>query len=132
MREYEVVYILKGNIEGEPADKIQEKVRGLVERQGGTVIGLQYLGKKALAYPIEKETRGNYYLLRFVSGGAVVSDLERFFKLSEDVIRFLTIRLADEVDPIKRKEEFAQAMAKAAEMMNKAETKGESDETTRE
>ncbi|MBI1909222.1 MAG: 30S ribosomal protein S6 [Deltaproteobacteria bacterium] len=106
MREYEIVYILKGNLEGPAAEKIGEKIKELVGRNKGILLGLRYLGKKMLAYRIEKETRGNYYLLSFLGEGAIITELEKIFRYTEEVIRFLTVKVSDEVDVEKRKKEF--------------------------
>ncbi|MDO8644443.1 MAG: 30S ribosomal protein S6 [bacterium] len=123
MREYEVVFILKGNTEGPAADKIQEKVREIVKKEKEELLGIQFLGKKALAYPIEKEVRGNYYLVNIVGQGKVVNELERYFRLHEDVIRFLTVKIRDDVELEKRKEEYATVLK------SKIEEKGETHES---
>lgn len=106
MREYEVVYILKGNIEAAAAEKIGEKLKELITNQKGILLGHRYLGKKTLAYRIEKETRGNYYLVSFLGEGAILAELERILSYSEEIIRFLSVKVAEEVDAQKRKQEF--------------------------
>ncbi|MDO8461416.1 MAG: 30S ribosomal protein S6 [Deltaproteobacteria bacterium] len=106
MREYEAVYILKGNIEAAAAEKIGEKIKDLIVNQKGILLGHRYLGKKTLAYRIEKETRGNYYLVSFLGEGPVLAELERILRYTEEVIRFLSVKVAEEIDAKKRKEEF--------------------------
>lgn len=91
-RKYETVYILRADLTDENVKKINEKVTELVARFQGQLDGLRDLGRKPLAYRIAKHTKGHYIQLNYKGGGQVIDELERHLRLSEDVIRFLTVR----------------------------------------
>lgn len=89
---YETVTILKPDLSEEGVKKVSEKVAEIVNRLSGKGPALKDLGKRQLAYRIAKQTRGHYLQLNYGGNGKVVDELERFLRLSEDVIRFLTVR----------------------------------------
>ncbi len=91
-REYETIFILKADLTEEGEKKTQEKIKDLVARHHGQMAAVKDLGKKQLAYRIAKHTKGHYVQMNYLGTGQVVEELERFLKLSEDVIRFLTVR----------------------------------------
>ncbi len=96
MREYyyETVYILRPTLSDEEIDKAIEKINSSIEKFGGKVLNLDRWGKKQLAYPINDYDRGYYVLTNiFTNERDFVRNLESFFKLNEDVIRFLSFRL---------------------------------------
>lgn len=88
---YETVYILRPDLTDEGAKKANDKVGEVVSRYKGKIDSSKDLGKKPLAYRIAKQTKGHYFQLNFHGTGQVVEELERFLRLSEEVIRFLTV-----------------------------------------
>ena len=90
---YETVYILKSELADEGMKKFNEKIAGIVARRGGKVLGQKDLGKKQLAYRIGQSTRGHYFELDFEGDGPVIDDVERTLRLTEECVRFLTIRV---------------------------------------
>ncbi len=96
MREYyyETVYILRPTLSDDEIEKAIEKVNESVEKFGGKVLNVDRWGKKQLAYPIQDYDRGYYVLTNiFTNERDFVRNLESFFKLNEDVIRYLSFRL---------------------------------------
>ena len=96
MREYyyETVYILRPTLSDEETEKAIEKVNASIEKFGGKVINVDKWGKKQLAYPIDDYDRGYYVLTNvFTRERDFVKSLENFFRLNEDVIRYLSFRL---------------------------------------
>ncbi len=91
MRHYETVFILDPAVSDERTAEEIEKAKSVISSAAGEVIEVQRWGKRKLAYEIKKKREGIYTLVRFKGTGAVVSELERSFRLSEPVIRFLTI-----------------------------------------
>ena len=89
---YETVYILRPDLTDEGVKKANDKVADLVKHYQGTMKPVKDLGKKPLAYQIAKHTKGHYMQLNYEGSGQVVEELERHFRLSEDIIRFLTVR----------------------------------------
>jgi small subunit ribosomal protein S6 len=98
-REYETIYILRPNVDSADAEKVATRVREVTARLGATLTKVDTWGKRRLAYPIQKHTRGIYVYLRYVGFGDIVAELERNLRLLDSVMRFQTIVLADKIDP---------------------------------
>ncbi len=91
-KQYETIYILRGDLTEENEKKVQDRIAEIVVRHQGRIESAKDLGKKPLAYRIAKHTKGHYFQLNFFGSGLVVDELERHLRLTEDVIRFLTVR----------------------------------------
>jgi small subunit ribosomal protein S6 len=89
---YETMYILRPDIPEEEVESHVTKYRDLVTESGGQVLDCQMRGKRRLAYPITKHREGIYVQLNHDGDGQQVSPLERAMRLSEDVIRYLTVK----------------------------------------
>ena len=93
MNNYEVTYIIKPDVEEEARTAIVERYSGLITNSGGTVGKVDDWGKKQLAYEIEDYTEGHYIFMEFSSEPEFPKELERNFKINEDIIRYLVIKL---------------------------------------
>ncbi|MFN7898913.1 MAG: 30S ribosomal protein S6 [Synechococcaceae cyanobacterium] len=89
---YETMYILRPDIPEEEVESHVTKYRDLVIESGGEVLDNQMRGKRRLAYPIAKHREGIYVQLNHNGDGHHVAPLERAMRLSEDVIRYLTVK----------------------------------------
>ena len=89
---YETMYILRPDIPEEEVESHVTKYRDLVIEAGGEVLDNQMRGKRRLAYPIAKHREGIYVQLNHNGDGQQVAPLERAMRLSEDVIRYLTVK----------------------------------------
>ena len=89
MRKYEVMYIIRTDIEQEVVQAAVEKFQGIISNGGGEITKHDVLGKRRLAYEIKKFRDGVYVLVNFNAEPAVVTELERLMKISDEVIRYL-------------------------------------------
>jgi small subunit ribosomal protein S6 len=89
---YETMYILRPDIPEEEVETHITRYRDLVIEAGGEVLDCQMRGKRRLAYPIAKHREGIYVQLNHNGDGQQVAPLERAMRLSEDVIRYLTVK----------------------------------------
>ena len=89
---YETMYILRPDIPEEEVDSHLKKYSELLEKSGTEVLDSQMRGKRRLAYPIAKHKEGIYVQLSHNGDGQQVAILERAMRLSEDVIRYLTVK----------------------------------------
>lgn len=108
MRLYETVYILRPELTEEQINQTIERLNGIINKGGGEVKNLERWGKKRLAYKIEKERYGHYILMHFNGEPDLVRELERNYRLSEDVMRYIVISIK-KGEPIKvemEREEF--------------------------
>ena len=96
-RKYETVFILRTDISQEDAAKLQEKVNGIISEHGGHMIRLEDWGPRKLAYKIEKQTKGHYQYMLFLGKGGMVKEIERNFRLSDAVLKFMTVVVDESV-----------------------------------
>jgi small subunit ribosomal protein S6 len=96
---YETMYILRPDIPEEEVESHVTKYRDIVTEAGGQVLDTQMRGKRRLAYPIAKHREGIYVQLNHDGDGQQVGPLERAMRLSEDVIRYLTVKQTGPMPP---------------------------------
>jgi small subunit ribosomal protein S6 len=92
-RHYETICIIKPDIGDEAVQGIVKKATGSLEKGGAELCKVDEWGRRKLAYPIEKKNEGFYVLLDYTSTPEVNKELERSFKLNEDVLRYQTVRI---------------------------------------
>ena len=92
MRKYEVMYIIRPDLDQEPTKELVEKFQNLITNNGGEVEKLQEMGKRRLAYEIEDYNDGYYVLINFQSEPNVVAELERVLRITDGVIRYLIVK----------------------------------------
>ena len=90
---YENVYIARQEISHAQVDELTEQFTGLITEGGGTISKTEYWGVRNLAYRIKKNRKGHYVLLNIDAPAQAVQELERNMRLSEDVLRYLTLRV---------------------------------------
>ncbi|MBI2360278.1 MAG: 30S ribosomal protein S6 [Deltaproteobacteria bacterium] len=98
---YETLYIVHPDHGGRVKEYIDLNKR-LIEGLGGTVEHGEEWGLRDLAYVIEKQSKGFYCLLRYRSTARAIEELERTMKLSDGVLRYLTVRLDESAEPVPR------------------------------
>ena len=95
-RLYEVMFIVRPDVAEEDADKLIAGFSTTVTNGGGVVKSVDKMGRRKLAYMVRKFNDGNYVLMTVEANGAVVAELERRLRVSEPVIKFLTVRMDEE------------------------------------
>ncbi|MGQ9474698.1 MAG: 30S ribosomal protein S6 [Actinomycetota bacterium] len=93
MRVYELMYIARPNLETSQYEALQERVTGLIARDGGELTGLEVWGKRKLAYPIKHELDGYYVVLAFRGGDKLVQELNRVLYITDEILRHKIFRL---------------------------------------
>ncbi|MFC4778332.1 30S ribosomal protein S6 [Paenibacillus sp. GCM10023252] len=91
MRKYEVMYIIRPDVEQENVQAIVDKFNGIISN-GGEVTKTDVIGKRRLAYEINKIRDGYYVLVHFNATTEVVNELDRIMKITDEVIRTLIVR----------------------------------------
>ncbi len=99
LREYETVFLVQPDLSDDAVDKIKDRVRQVVDRDGGKMIRFTIWGKKKLAYPIQKQNRAIFVHAHYLGGAAMVAEIERNLRIFEEVTRYISSRLQDDVDP---------------------------------
>jgi small subunit ribosomal protein S6 len=95
-RTYELMFIVRPDMTDEDLDKLISNLQSVVPSSGGTVQRVEKMGKRRLAYTVRRFNDGIYVLLVVEGGGAVIHELERRLRVTEPVIKFLTVRIDEE------------------------------------
>jgi len=98
-REYETIYILRPDVDNAGAEKVVDRAKDVIARLEGTLTKLDNWGKRKLAYPIQKNNRGIFVYLKYVGYSDLVAELERNLRLLDQVMRFQTVLLTEDIDP---------------------------------
>lgn len=109
MNVYETILILGPNLDENAVDQAVGRVKGIISNHSGEILKSDNWGKKKLAYIIKKENRGHYVLLVFKAQPTVISEFERFFKVTDQFLKSMTIKLNK-----KQVEAVMSSLAKAA------------------
>lgn len=94
---YECTFIMRQDIAAQDVHKLADRFVDMVKNLGGEVLKREYWGLRTLAYIVKKNKKGHYIMLGLNAADSVVKELERNFKINEDVIKYLTIRV-DKID----------------------------------
>ena len=92
MNQYKTVFILTPVLSDAQVKETVDAVKAELAKRGATIVNEEAWGMKKLAYPIEKKSSGFYFLVEFDGEPTVVAKLETFFRRSDRVIRFLTVK----------------------------------------
>ncbi|MRI83568.1 MAG: 30S ribosomal protein S6 [Nitratiruptor sp.] len=98
MRHYESLFVLKPTLTDEEKEQKFNFIKETIEKNGGQIAATESIGVRKLAYPIQKFERGHYYIIYFTAPSQAVRELERIYRITEDVIRFLTIKYETKKD----------------------------------
>src|SRR5450631_1546683 len=121
-RTYELMFIVRPDMTEEDLDKLLSMLQSIVPASGGSIVKVDKMGKRRLAYTVKRFHEGIYVLMVIEGGGAVIHEVERRLRVTEPVIKFLTVRVDEEqkrLDKIKqlrdsKKKVSAQPVAPAA------------------
>ncbi len=91
MNKYEALFIVNPSVEEEGIKGLIQKFSDLINSDG-KVESSEVIGKKKLAYPVKKCAEGTYVLINFESEGKVIAELERNFRITDEVIKFIVVR----------------------------------------
>ena len=93
---YEITIITKNDITDSQLKGVLEKVEKTVKDYKGNVVNTEDWGKRKLAFPLRKETRAQYSYFAFTGTPGVISEVERHLRISEHVLRFMSVNIAEE------------------------------------
>src|ERR1700747_1360574 len=97
MRNYEIMFIVNPNAAEEEIDKINGQIETIITSGGGKIEKLKKMGKRRLAYEVDKQREGHYVLFVISANGDIVRECERRLRVMDPVIKYLTVRIDDEV-----------------------------------
>ncbi len=111
MRNYEVVFVAAPTLTGEELESFISHAQSVVESKNGKVVKVDNWGKKSLAYKIKRFREGYYVVLTIEGDGGAIAELERRFRVTDYIIRFISVRVDED---LKRSEKIKTARRKKA------------------
>ena len=106
------MYIIDPETPADKIGKLNEAVGKLIEKEGGTVVRMDDVGIRNLAYPIQKKYEGHYVLFEIEGSGQEIAELERRMRVNDMILRFITVRVDEDrkkADKMRTKREKRQA-----------------------
>lgn len=97
MHRYEIIFIVRPDITEEELEKLITQMQGVASGAGGIVDKVEKLGKRRLAYRVHKQREGFYILFHVQGNGDTVREFERRLKVTDTVIKYLTVRMDEEL-----------------------------------
>jgi small subunit ribosomal protein S6 len=113
-RTYELMFIVRPDMVEEDQDKLISTLESAVASAGGNVKSVERLGKRRLAYTVRRFQDGLYLLLTVEGSGTIIHELERRLRVTEQVIKFLTVRIDEEQKRQDKIKKIREARRKAA------------------
>jgi small subunit ribosomal protein S6 len=98
IRHYETMFIVKPTLTEEETQKEFELVKSNIEKNGGEIVTTEDMGSRTLAYEIEKNKRGHYYVIYFKAPTESIKELERTYKINENILRFIFVKYESKKD----------------------------------
>jgi small subunit ribosomal protein S6 len=114
MRRYETIAIVDPDISEDDRTSLLTRIKEIIPQQEGVIVKEDLWGARKLAYPIKKKPRGYYARYDYCGMGNAVEELERFFRIDDRVLKYLTVLLDPDADPEKIQAEIAEAEAASA------------------
>jgi len=113
-RTYELMFIVRPDMVEEDLDKLISTLETAVSSTGGIVKSVERMGKRRLAYTVRRFHDGIYVLLTVEGGGGLIHELERRLRVTEPVLKFLTVRIDEEQKRLDKIKKIRDARKKAA------------------
>ncbi len=120
MRRYEQIVILDSDLSEDERSPVLNRLKELIPQYKGFLIDINEWGQKKLAYEIKKKPRGYYAQVNFCGFGDLVDEMERFFRIDDRILKYMTVVLDKEADVEGIKAEMAEKEAQKAEALAKA------------
>ena len=92
MKNYEVMFIVRPNLEDEATNAVCENMKKLLENQGAKILEVVNMGRRELAYEVKKFNNGNYFLIKVEGEPAAVKEFDRVANINEDIIRHIVVK----------------------------------------
>jgi len=99
MRQYETIFVVNPTVVEETYREVVNKFKGIIEKQKGVLVKAEEWGIQRLAYTVRKSDKGAYVLFNYCGDAGVTMELERDLKLDDRILKYQTVKLAEDVDP---------------------------------
>jgi small subunit ribosomal protein S6 len=107
LKRYETLFIALPEMSADDIGAIADRYTGIITNMKGSIIKVNKWGKRKLAYPIRKQSKGYYILIDYAGASQVVAELERNLKFDDKILKYMTIKNADKITPEEIEKEIA-------------------------
>ena len=128
MRHYETVFIISPELTEDDTQVVVDKFTGILADSGAMLTKVDVWGRRRLAYVVKKFNKGFYVLMDYVGSADVVAEIERNMRLDDRILKYMTVKLADSVDPESFKASAAEPLQEAEETVTPEEEQAQSSE----
>lgn len=97
-REYETIYLMKPDVSKEAAAKVAQRIEDVFKREGTKLLVVETWGRRQMSFSVGRFRRAVYVFLKYVGGATVVAELERTFRMIDDIIKYQTVVTNPNVD----------------------------------
>ena len=111
MRNYEIMFIVNPNAAEEEIDKINGQIESIITSGGGKIEKIEKMGKRRLAYEIDKQREGHYVLFAMAANGDIIKECERRLRVIDAVIKYITVRTDEEARRFEKIRNYRQKRA---------------------
>jgi len=111
MRIYEELFIVRPDATDEEVDPVIEQLKNVITQSGGTIDKTDKWGVRKLAYRVMKQTEGQYILLQFTANADIVKEIERRLRVSDVVMKFITVRIDEKMKFFEKRRKAREARA---------------------
>jgi len=99
MNHYETIYIINPTLDDDPLKEVIAKFSDLIKKLKGSIVKVNEWGKRKLAYDVKRFDKGYYVVLDFCALPKMVTELERNLKLDDRILKYITVKIDENVDP---------------------------------
>ena len=111
MRNYEIMFIVNPNAAEDDVDKINGQLEGIITSGGGKIEKIEKMGKRRLAYEVDKQREGHYVLFAMAANGDIIKECERRLRVMDAVIKYITVRTDEDVRRFEKIRNYRQKRA---------------------
>jgi small subunit ribosomal protein S6 len=111
MRNYEIMFIVNPNAQEEEIDKINSQIENVITSGGGKVEKIEKMGRRRLAYEVQKQREGYYVLFVITANGDIIKECERRLRVMDAVIKYLTVRTDEDMRRLEKIRSYRQKRA---------------------
>lgn len=98
MRRYEILFIAQSDLSDDNMNELIDRYKTIITKSQGSIVKVEKWGTRKLAYEIKKQKKGIYVLIDFAGKSAIVTELERMFRIEDRILKYLTVMKDSEVN----------------------------------
>jgi len=127
LKRYETILIADANLPDDEQNNLIARYSGIISSRKGILVKADNWGKRKLAYEIKKQNKGLYVLFEYAGESAIVNELERNLKIDDKILKFMTVLIAKNIDPVALEKELAEMQEKKGTTAQTSEHTGSSE-----